>query len=138
MGIEENKAVVRTLMENFNARDLDKALALLAEDAEWTLVGQARRFAYAGTKNKRDCAEQLRGFLSLMAKFRWEPKVMTAEADRVAVEAVSFGEMADGRKYGNTYHMLFTLRDGKIVNVREYLDPLEVLEFTGAMMFPAA
>ena len=25
MGIEENKAVVRTLMENFNARDLDKA-----------------------------------------------------------------------------------------------------------------
>ncbi len=137
MGIEDNKAVVRSLMANFDSQNLDKALALLAEDAVWTLVGQPRRFPYAGSKNKADCAEQLRGFLSLMAKFRWEPKVMTAEADRVAVEAVSSGEMADGRKYNNTYHMLFTLRDGKIVNVREYLDPLEVLEFTGAMTFPA-
>jgi hypothetical protein len=137
VSIERNKAVVRTLMQNFDPQNIDKALDQLADDAIWTLVGQPRRFAYAGSKNKKDCAEQLRGFLSMMAKFRWEPKVMTAEDDRVAVEAVSAGETADGKKYSNTYHMLFTLRDGKIVNVREYLDPLEVLEFTGAMTFPA-
>jgi ketosteroid isomerase-like protein len=137
MSIEQNKAVVRSLMKNFTPHDLDKALDLLAEDAVWTMMGQPRRFPYAGAKNKTDTAAQLQGFLSLMAKFSWEPKVMTAEDDRVAVEAVSYGEMADGKKYSNVYHMLFTLRDGKIVKVSEYLDPLEVLEFTGAMTFPA-
>ena len=137
MSIEDNKAVVRSLMQNFTPKDLDKALALLSDDAVWTLMGLPRRFAYAGAKNKADTSEQLRGFLSLMAKFSWEPKVMTAEGDRVAVEAVSYGEMPDGKKYSNVYHMLFTVRGGKIVEVHEYLDPLEVLEFTGAMTFPA-
>ena len=63
---------------------------------------------------------------------------MTAEADRVAVEAVSFGEMADGRKYGNTYHMLFTparrqdRQRPRIPSIRS-----KYRSSTGAMTFPA-
>lgn len=135
MGIEENKAVVKKVFDNFTVANFDKALEVIADDATWTLVGDPRRFHYAGAKNKAGFADQVKGFLSIMAKFRWVPNVMTAEGDRVSVEAESFGELADGKKYHNFYHMMFVLHGGKIQTVREYLDPLEVLEFTGEMKF---
>lgn len=137
MDIEENKAVVLRVFKNFTLTDIDKALALVADDAVWTLIGEPRRFAYAGAKSKSAFTEQIKGFFSVMAKFRWVPNVITAEDDRVAVEAESFGETADGKKYHNFYHMMFVVRDGKIRAVREYLDPFEILEFTGEMAFPA-
>ena len=40
---------------------------------------------------------------------------MTAEDDRVAIEAESYGEHASGKTYNNHYHFLMRLRDGKIV-----------------------
>lgn len=46
---------------------------------------------------------------------------MTAEGDRVAVQASSRGVLVQGGEYCNSYHFLFTLRDGKIVQIEEYL-----------------
>jgi hypothetical protein len=48
---------------------------------------------------------------------------MTAEDDRVSVESETYGVItATGKVYNNTYHYLFTIRDSKIVSVREYMD----------------
>ena len=47
---------------------------------------------------------------------------ITAEGDRVAYEAV--GEMVfPDRVYRNIYHNLVVIRDGLIVEGREYMDP---------------
>jgi ketosteroid isomerase-like protein len=48
--------------------------------------------------------------------------VLTAEDNRVAMEAVSYGERSNGRIYKNFYHFQHEIRDGKLVAVREYLD----------------
>ena len=53
---------------------------------------------------------------------------MTAEDDRVAVEATSFATMEDGRVYANSYHFLVTIRDGKVATVREYMDTIHARE----------
>jgi ketosteroid isomerase-like protein len=45
---------------------------------------------------------------------------VTAEEDRVAVEAEGRAELEDGRLYENTYHFLFYLRDGRIREAREH------------------
>ena len=45
-----------------------------------------------------------------------------AEGDKVALEVVSRGELVGGRLYENEYHVLVTLRDGRIVAAREYND----------------
>ena len=47
---------------------------------------------------------------------------MVAEGDCVAVEAESSGTHVSGQPYNNHYHFLIQLRDGRIVEVREYLD----------------
>ena len=55
---------------------------------------------------------------------RVTPKGITAEGDRVAVEAESYAKMKNGKTYQNTYHFLFIVRDGKIQSVKEYLDTI--------------
>ncbi|PKO49440.1 MAG: hypothetical protein CVU31_00350 [Betaproteobacteria bacterium HGW-Betaproteobacteria-4] len=136
MEIEKNKEIVRQLFARFTLTEIDQAMDLLADDAIWTVMGEPRRFAYAGPKTKAIFTGLIKGFLRSMVKFNFVPNAMTAEQDRVSVEAESFGESADGNKYHNFYHLLFVVSDGKIQAVREYLDPLEVWEFTGEMKFP--
>jgi len=48
------------------------------------------------------------------------------EGDRVSAEVVSHGVLANGRVYDNEYHMLITLRDGRIAAVKEYYDTQHV------------
>ena len=56
---------------------------------------------------------------------------MVAEENKVAAEIRSYADLTDGRVYENQYHMLFTLRHGKIVEVREYADMLLIANMFG-------
>jgi len=42
----------------------------------------------------------------------------------VALEAESYGVRADGKVYCNQYHYLIIVRDGLIIERREYLDTI--------------
>jgi ketosteroid isomerase-like protein len=59
---------------------------------------------------------------------RFEIRAMTAEGERVAVEAESFGTHASGLPYHNTYHFLVVVRDGKIRRFKEYMDTMHADE----------
>jgi len=47
---------------------------------------------------------------------------MTAEDDRVAVEVSGESIHASGKPYNNKYHFLLIIRDGKIIQLKEYMD----------------
>lgn len=47
---------------------------------------------------------------------------MTAEGDKVAVEAYSDGDHASGQHYHNEYHFLFEFRNGRVLRLKEYMD----------------
>ena len=55
-------------------------------------------------------------------------KRLTAEADRVAIEAESHGTHVSGKTYKNLYHSLMRVKDGKIVEWREYMDTMLAAE----------
>ena len=59
-----------------------------------------------------------------------------AEADRVAVEVESAGDLKNGRRYRQQYHMLLTFKDGKISSVREYLDTQHANDVWSAPLTP--
>jgi ketosteroid isomerase-like protein len=120
VSIEDNKALVTKFFTAFSAGRYDEVLAMLADDATWWVAGTT---ALSGTYPKAQFAELL-GRVAPMAPggLRVTPKVMTAEGDRVAVEAESYAEFNNGRTYRNQYHFLMVVRDGKFASVREYLD----------------
>jgi ketosteroid isomerase-like protein len=129
MSAEANKNVVLSFFEHTSAGKIDVALALMADTATWWVAGQPDKFVLAGTKTKTQFAELLQGIRTAMPKgLRVTPKGLTAEGDRVAVEAESYGETATGKIYNNLYHFLFEVRDGKIQAVREYLDTMHAKE----------
>ena len=49
-------------------------------------------------------------------------RALTAEGERVAIEAESDGIHSSGARYHNQYHFLMTARDGKITGFKEYMD----------------
>ena len=129
MSAEANKNVVLSFFENFSAGKVDAALALMADTATWWVAGKPDKFVLAGTKTKTQFAEIVKEIVTAMPKgLRVTPKGLTAEGDRVAAEAESYGETATGKIYNNLYHFLFEVRDGKIQAVREYLDTMHAKE----------
>lgn len=126
MSIEENKRLILGFFENLSAGKGDAVMGTLADSATWWVQGN---FALSGTKKKAqfgalvgDLGAKIDGGL------RVTPKGITAEGDRVAVEAESYAKMKNGKTYQNTYHFLFTVRDGKIQSVKEYLDTIHANE----------
>lgn len=53
---------------------------------------------------------------------------MTAEGDKVAVEAASEGKHISGQEYRNLYHLLFEFKDGQIIQLKEYMDTEKVTD----------
>ena len=84
--------------------------------------------ASAGVRSKQEMATIFRrmGRALKDGRLRMQVKQTTAEGDRVAVEAESYGELANGRVYNQEYHVLLTIREGKIAAAREYMDTAHV------------
>jgi ketosteroid isomerase-like protein len=59
---------------------------------------------------------------------RFTIKAMTAEGERVAVEAESDGMHISGKRYQNEYHFLFVFRNGELVTLKEYMDTERVTD----------
>jgi ketosteroid isomerase-like protein len=104
----------------------------MSDGATWWIIGKPHLFPGAGTKSRADM-ERIWGNLFRQMQNGLEMTVigMVAEGDKVAVEVRSHADLIDGRVYENQYHMLFTLRQGKIVEVREYADTLLIVHLFG-------
>ncbi len=61
-------------------------------------------------------------------------KRITAEEDRVAVEAESDAHLVNGKHYHNVYHFLIVVRGGKVHEVRESVDTKSAAETFGDLL----
>lgn len=126
MSADANKGVVLGFFENFSTGKFDDALAMMRDDATWWVAG---KFELSGTKTKAEFGQLVKGIGSAMPNgLKITPKSLVAEGNNVAVEAESYGELANGKVYNNQYHFLVELADGKITAVREYLDTMHAKE----------
>ena len=120
MGIEENKLAVTAFLEAMNRGDTEALLDAYAEDGYvWTMGNTLISGKYDKVQIKAFADGVFEAFPEGLS---FRVISMTAEEDRVAVEAVSDGKHASGVKYSNNYHFLFTLRDGKVASLKEYMD----------------
>jgi ketosteroid isomerase-like protein len=128
-GIAANKALVARFFEAFSASRFDLALDLMAEGGTWWVAGTTE---ISGTYTKEEFRELATGVTGGTRNgVQLTATGMTAEGNRVAVEAVSDGETLGGKRYQNRYHFLFEFDNGQITAVREYMDPMHVREVFG-------
>ena len=127
-GIEKNKAIVVEFLSRFSKGDVPGLLALMDDRATWWVSGNIA--GLSDTYEKEKFGTLLNGVKTAYkgGAMQFTPTVMTAEGDRVAVEAESFAELMNGRIYKNLYHLLFSFKDGKIFRVREYMDTQHAYE----------
>ena len=111
----------QTILEFFRrSQDGEDVMSLLSEDLTWWVPGN---WALSGTYSKTELANIFaRVFGMLDGRPQFTIHNITAEEDRVAVDASSNGRFKDGGPFGNTYHFLFVLRDDLIVQGKEYMD----------------
>ena len=133
MSLDANKQMVREFLDHYAQGRYDAALGMLAPDSRWWLPGHPQEFPAAGWVDKATVERRLAGNLKLLPHgLDIIIGAMTAEDDRVAVEAESKAQLVNGTLYHNRYHVLFVLRDGRIHAVKEYLDTLHVVNALGS------
>lgn len=121
----DTKTVAAQYVAAAEAGDEHAISDLFAPDATWTLAGE---LPISGVWKGR--AAIIDEFLAT-AMSHYEPGSisleitgMIAEHDQVVLQWTSRARTRDGRPYENGCIGVFTIRDGKIQHVREYMDTL--------------
>lgn len=119
---EQTKKTVEEFLRVFSSGDLKGIMDSMTDDATWWVGGTIE--GISGTKDKKGFEEMLGGIAAgtKSGAIALTPHAWTVQGDRAAVETESFAELNNGRTYNNLYHFVFTVRDGKIASVKEYLD----------------
>lgn len=122
MATEESRAVVQSWIDCTARGDIDAALALFDENAVWTNIGSTRFSGeFTGLANiTRELIGPLFG--ELEGGIASEIEVLLADGDRAVLLSRGRARTRSGRDYNNTYAQVFTVKDGRITAVREYMD----------------
>jgi ketosteroid isomerase-like protein len=122
MSTQENVQIVKDFfaaMGGYNKQDL---LALVAEDIEWIIPGE--NWPLAGThRGHAELAAVLQKASGEMEMTYPEPPEFVAQGDRVLVVGVATGKIkATNKPFKDDWVFAITVRNGKLTNIREYID----------------
>ncbi|MEE3327583.1 MAG: nuclear transport factor 2 family protein [Myxococcota bacterium] len=122
MGTDENKKFARAFIDAISRGDAQAIQDAYAEDgSSWTIGSMP----ISGRFSKAEIAQTASSVLDVFPEgLTFTVHSMTAEDDRVAIEAESKGIHVSGKEYNNLYHFLMRVRDGKIVEWKEYMDTM--------------
>lgn len=126
MSMTENRKIVTEFLETYG--DTAVAERLLAEDATWTYMVNPTSIPGIAPMDRKVAMGLIASVKDNYPEgIRFTISGMTAENDRVAVEAACLARTAAGKEYNNLFHFLFVLKDGKICAVREYNDSIHAM-----------
>jgi uncharacterized protein len=121
---QENIATIKGAYEAFTRGDIPAALAIYAEDIDWTVPGSPDVIPFAGRVNGRAAVAK---FFELLAAseevLAFEPREIMAERDTVVVCLFYRARVkATGRTYEGEGIHVFHFRNGKVASFKEFID----------------
>jgi hypothetical protein len=122
MSIQENVQIVKDLFAAMGRGDKQGLLALSTEDIEWIIPGE--NWPLAGTHRGHAGLADLLQKASEMLEISYpEPPEFVAQGDRVLVVGFARGKVkATNRTFEDHFVFAITVRNGKLTNIREYVD----------------
>ena len=124
MSIEKNVESVKDFLAALGRRDKQGLLARSAEDIEWIIPGEG--WPLAGTHRGHAGLENLLRKANETVETSYpEPPEFIAQGDRVLVIGFATGRIkATNRTFEDHWVFAITVRNGKVTNIREYIDTL--------------
>ena len=121
-----NRQRTREFFAAMNRSDADAIADTYATDGRLRTMGNT---LISGTYAPAQIREFARGILETFpAGLEFTITAITAEENRVAVEATSGGMHVSGAVYENFYHFLLTWENGELKEMKEYMDTEAVTE----------
>jgi uncharacterized protein len=122
MSTRENVQIVKDFFAAMGRSDQQGLLALSAEDVEWIIPGED--WPLAGTHRGHAGLLDLLQKASEMVETSFpEPPEFVAQADKVLVVGFARGRIkATNRTWEDHWIFAITVRNGKVTNIREYID----------------
>ena len=120
MSTEENVQIVKDWFAAMGS-DMQLLLALSDEDIEWIIPGED--WPLAGThRGHAGLADLLQKASEMETSFP-EPPEYVAQGDRVLVVGYATGRIkATNKTFEDNWVFAITVRNGKLTNIREYID----------------
>jgi ketosteroid isomerase-like protein len=121
MNTQENIQTVKDFFAAIGGGDREGLLALVAEDIEWIIPGED--WPLAGTHRGHAGLTSLLQKVSETVETSTEPREFVAQGDRVLVVGFATGTIkVTNRTFEDHWVFAITVRDGKLTNIREYID----------------
>ena len=122
MGTEENRELVRQAFDALAQADGKPFLDLMAEDFSWIIEGQSKwSRRYEGKDAVRH--ELFRPlFQNFAMPYRNRAEEIIADGERIVVLCQGEVKTIRGENYNNDYCYVIRMRDGKMIELREYMD----------------
>jgi ketosteroid isomerase-like protein len=119
MSEQENAAAVQAIYAAFGRGDVAAVLDAMAEDVDWRFPGPAE-VPYVGTLRGREQVGQFFGRLAGSIEIQQlEPREFVAQGDTVVVLGYERARVkTTGRTFEQEWAHVFTLRGGKVAQVR--------------------
>ena len=124
MSAVDNKKLMQEIFAAVARGERTAYVDRLADDVIMTVTGQ---YSWSRTfRGKESVMRDLYGYVASRVNEvrRTIPIRVLADEDWVVVEAVGDMTTREGTRYDNQYCLLYRLRDGKIVEIREYNDSI--------------
>lgn len=122
MNAADNKQLIREIFAGVARGEPSMFVEHMADDIAVTITG---RNSWSRThRGKENVLRDLYGYVHSLMTERGKtiPTRILADEDWVVMEARGEFRTKQGERYENEYCLWYRLRDGKIVEVREYLD----------------
>ena len=119
---DRNRQLIRGAFEALGRSDVRPLYALMRDDFVWIIEGQSRfSRGYDGKESvKRDLLNPL--FEAFATPYRFTIDEIIGEGDRIVVLGRGEVRTKAGLDYNNSYCFVLRMADGRLVELREYLD----------------
>lgn len=122
MSADRNRQLLRAAFDRLAEADGQAFLDLMADDFSWIIEGQSK---WSGRYDGKDAVRRQLFkplFTNFATPYRNRAEEIIAEGERVVVLCKGAVKTHAGRDYDNDYCYVIRMRDGQMIELREYMD----------------
>ncbi|PPQ75602.1 hypothetical protein CVT26_002493 [Gymnopilus dilepis] len=128
---ENTHSILQQWLAFVQAGHYDKLDTLASEDANWWVDGDKSKISLAGDMPYKQRQKMLGDLFAKANTYTTDLLSLTAEGETGVLEVLRKAYGPGDKKYESNAIMRFTVRNGKIVEIREYIDFIALAFYMG-------